>query len=65
LAAWVGQLAREPLLHFFALGIGVFVLFGGRSGPGAQPPGEILVTRGTWQRPQRRRARRVDPRLPA
>lgn len=59
---WFGQLAREPLLHFFALGIGIFVVFGGRSGPGAQAPAEIVVTRGrieslalsfgrTWQRP--------------
>ncbi len=37
---------REPLLHFLALGVGLFVLFRLASGPGTPGQDEIVVTTG-------------------
>ncbi len=37
---------REPLLHFLALGVGLFVLFRLASGPGTPGQDEIVVTAG-------------------
>lgn len=58
----MGRLLREPLLHFFVLGAGLFALFAWLRGPLADPPERIHVdamrieqlAQGfarTWQRP--------------
>lgn len=55
-------LLREPLLHFFILGVALFALYGWLNDGVLKAPNEIVVSRGqylslqqqfqrTWQRP--------------
>lgn len=44
------RLLREPLLHFFVLGAGIFVLFGLVGGTRDYQPDEILITAGQIDR---------------
>ena len=44
------QLLREPLLHFFALGAGIFLLFGLIGDPEGNQPDEIIVKAGQIDR---------------
>ena len=56
------RILREPLLHFFVLGLGLFLMYAWLQGGLLSPPDEILVSRGqvlglqmqferAWQRP--------------
>jgi len=56
------KVLREPLLHFLAIGAGLFFLFGFMNGPAVDRPNRIIVTPGqaellaenfsrTWMRP--------------
>lgn len=56
------ELTREPLLHFFVLGAGLFILFGWLNREAMESPDEVIVDRArlenltaqfqrTWQRP--------------
>ena len=44
------RLLREPLLHFFILGDGIFLLFGLIGDPKENQPDEIVVTAGQIDR---------------